>query len=79
MHACDAWGGAPGLEFGYYRASQRSITLDASRPEAEPLLRSLAQSVDVVVVSPTTKRPSPGSISMIHGRAGCRRTASSQP
>jgi crotonobetainyl-CoA:carnitine CoA-transferase CaiB-like acyl-CoA transferase len=53
-------GRRPGLEFAYYRASQRGVTLDVGRPEAVPLLAELAARADVIVVSPSTRAPVAG-------------------
>lgn len=46
-----------GLPFAYYNNNKRGITLGWTRPEAIPVLERLAASADVVLVSPSRRRP----------------------
>jgi len=48
------------LVFAYYHAGKRGITLDTRRPDSVPLLEELAATVDVVVASPSRRRPLAG-------------------
>src|SRR5262249_13536379 len=48
------------LVFAYYHAGKRGVTLDTRRRESVPLLRELAAGVDVVVASPSRRRPLAG-------------------
>ena len=54
-----AGGGDSGesLVFASYHANKRGITLDAGRTECLPLLKALAAYCDVIIVSPTARRP----------------------
>jgi crotonobetainyl-CoA:carnitine CoA-transferase CaiB-like acyl-CoA transferase len=45
------------LLFASYHANKRGITLDCTRRDALPLLEALGASVDIVIVSPTRRRP----------------------
>jgi crotonobetainyl-CoA:carnitine CoA-transferase CaiB-like acyl-CoA transferase len=48
------------LVFSYYHAGKRGITLDTQRRESVALLGELAATADVVVASPTRRRPLAG-------------------
>lgn len=48
------------LVFAYYHAAKRGITLDTRRNESLPLLRELGASADVIVMSPSRRRPLAG-------------------
>ncbi len=48
---------AESLVFSAYQANKRSITLDWTRPEALPVLAALGSRCDVVIASPTARRP----------------------
>jgi crotonobetainyl-CoA:carnitine CoA-transferase CaiB-like acyl-CoA transferase len=48
------------LLFSSYHANKRGVTVDASRPDALPLLEALARWSDIVVASPTARRPVTG-------------------
>jgi crotonobetainyl-CoA:carnitine CoA-transferase CaiB-like acyl-CoA transferase len=45
------------LLFASYHANKRGITLECTRPETLPLLEALGQRFDVVIASPTRRRP----------------------
>ena len=46
-----------GLSFGYYHANKRSVVLDLDQSAARQRLESLAQTADVIVISPSASRP----------------------
>jgi crotonobetainyl-CoA:carnitine CoA-transferase CaiB-like acyl-CoA transferase len=48
------------LVFASYHANKRGITLDVTRPEALPLLEALGPTCDVVLLSPSARRPVAG-------------------
>ncbi|MFI5045957.1 MAG: CoA transferase [Acidimicrobiia bacterium] len=48
------------LAFGYYQAGKRGIVLDIDDPADRDLLDDLGGSADVVVISPSPSRPTPG-------------------
>ena len=48
------------LVFAYYHAGKRGITLDTRREESVPILRELGATADVVVISPSRRRPLAG-------------------
>ncbi len=50
----------PGLVFSYYHGGQRSVVVDASADAALPELAALAHDADVVLVSPSLRRPLAG-------------------
>ena len=50
----------PGLLFSYYHGGQRSIVLDAADDSTSPELADLAHGCDVVLVSPSPRRPLAG-------------------
>jgi crotonobetainyl-CoA:carnitine CoA-transferase CaiB-like acyl-CoA transferase len=56
--------GASGVEtslvFAYYHAGKRGITLDTRRDASAPLLERLGHDADVVVISPSRRRPLAG-------------------
>jgi crotonobetainyl-CoA:carnitine CoA-transferase CaiB-like acyl-CoA transferase len=58
--AAEAEPGEASLVFAAYHANKRGVTLDVSRPEAEPLMAGLAESADVVVLSPSARAPVAG-------------------
>src|SRR5580704_3598901 len=61
-------GQAPGLEsslessltFAYYNANKRGVQLDWADPAGQAELARLAAGCDVVVISPSARRPVPG-------------------
>jgi crotonobetainyl-CoA:carnitine CoA-transferase CaiB-like acyl-CoA transferase len=48
------------LAFAYYHAGKRGLTLDATHGASDSLLAELGATADVVVISPTTRRPLAG-------------------
>jgi crotonobetainyl-CoA:carnitine CoA-transferase CaiB-like acyl-CoA transferase len=46
--------------FASYHANKRGVTLDICRPESLPILAALGSASDVVVISPTSRRPVTG-------------------
>ncbi len=46
--------------FTYYHADKRSITLDTRRAESLPALEELGNTADVIVISPSRRRPLAG-------------------
>jgi crotonobetainyl-CoA:carnitine CoA-transferase CaiB-like acyl-CoA transferase len=55
-----ATGAEASLVFAYYHTDKRGITLDTRRTESIPLLEELARTADVVVMSPSRRRPLAG-------------------
>jgi crotonobetainyl-CoA:carnitine CoA-transferase CaiB-like acyl-CoA transferase len=51
---------ADSLVFAAYHANKRGITLDCTRSESLPLLTALGRNCDVIVASPTARRPVAG-------------------
>ena len=49
--------GESSLLFAYYNNNKRGITLDWTRPEALPVLERLGATTQVVLISPSRKRP----------------------
>ncbi len=50
-------GGTRSLTFDAYHANKRGITLDTTRPESLTLLEALGRSSDVILASPSARRP----------------------
>jgi crotonobetainyl-CoA:carnitine CoA-transferase CaiB-like acyl-CoA transferase len=48
------------LAFGYYQAGKRSIVLDVDDPDDRAVLEEIGGGADVVVISPSPARPTPG-------------------
>lgn len=48
------------LAFGYYQAGKRSIVLDVDDPADRAVLEKLGADADIVVLSPSRLRPTPG-------------------
>ena len=55
-----ASGSEASLVFTYYHADKRSITLDTRRTESLPDLEELGNTADVIVISPSRRRPLAG-------------------
>jgi crotonobetainyl-CoA:carnitine CoA-transferase CaiB-like acyl-CoA transferase len=49
--------GADSLTFGSYHANKRGITIDVSHPDSLPVLEALGRHCEVVVASPSSRRP----------------------
>jgi len=52
--------GEASLLFAYYNNNKRGITLDWTSPESLPILERLGETADVVLISPSRKRPIAG-------------------
>ena len=55
-----ATGSEASLVFAYYHAGKRGITLDTRRAESLPVLDALGRTADVIVMSPSRRRPLAG-------------------
>ncbi len=55
-----ATGSEASLVFAYYHADKRGITLDTRRAESLPVLEELGSTADVIVMSPSRRRPLAG-------------------